>query len=141
MEHFWAKVKKGDGCWEWTAKRNNKGYGMFGVRTKSGWSFTTASRVAYELTYGPIPKGKWVLHICDNRSCARPDHLFLGTHSDNMRDMHSKGRGRQILVPSDVFKIRALRAKGMPRKEVAAQFGVSVDAVKNITMGKTWKHV
>jgi hypothetical protein len=142
MEHFWAKVKKSDDCWEWTAKRNNKGYGLFRTKPKHTWTFTTASRIAYELTYGPIPKGKWVLHTCDNRGCVRPDHLFLGTHSDNMRDMRNKGRGgTQILVSSDVIKIRRLRAKGIPRAIVATQFGVSIATVKNITMGKTWKHI
>lgn len=141
MDHFWAKVKKGDGCWEWTAKRNNKGYGLFRTKIKSAWSFTTASRVSYELTYGIIPKGKWVLHTCDNRGCVRPDHLFLGNHSDNMRDMHSKGRGRSILGPADAVRIHQLRAQGVPRAEVATMFGVSIASVKNITMGRTWKHV
>jgi hypothetical protein len=100
-----------------------------------------ASRMSYILEHGSIPKGKWVLHTCDNRSCVRPSHLFLGDHTDNMRDMHLKGRGRAILRVPDVHKIRRLRAQGMPRAAVAARFGVSIDAVKNITMGKTWKHV
>jgi predicted DNA-binding transcriptional regulator AlpA len=75
-----------------------------------------AHRVAYELTYGPIPEGLDVLHNCDTRPCVRPDHLFLGTQLDNMKDMHRKGR-----CPSSKGKPRpryhAVATRSKPKKK------------------------
>lgn len=89
-ERFWEKVRKGDAgdCWEWTANRHQFGYGMFAVRNVP----TTAMRVAWELTYGPIPSGLHVCHHCDNPPCCNPAHLFLGTAKDNLGDAARKGR-------------------------------------------------
>ena len=97
-ELFWRHVDKapGDACWLWTASRNPKGYGQFHFRDRS----THSHRVAWELTYGPIPEGMWCLHHCDNPSCVRPDHLFLGTAADNTADMMSKGRHGGEVFPA-----------------------------------------
>ena len=89
MERFWSKVQKIDGgCWLWIAYRDSKGYGSFGLDGK----VRKAHRVAYELTYGPLPEGAHVLHSCDNPSCVNPQHLRAGTHVDNMRDRVEHGR-------------------------------------------------
>lgn len=88
---FWAKVDRSGGpeaCWPWTGARAWNGYGQFG----DGGQIHIASRVAWELSCGPIAEGLHVLHRCDNPPCVNPAHLFLGTHSDNMRDMVAKGR-------------------------------------------------
>jgi hypothetical protein len=91
-ERFWEKTRfTPSGCWEWQATIQKNGYGHF-MRSKR--KPIMAHRMAYELAYGSIPEGLHVLHRCDNRRCVRPDHLWVGTHSDNMRDMHAKGRGR-----------------------------------------------
>jgi len=87
-ERFWAKVERGEGCWLWTASRTSTGYGQINVDHRP----LKAHRVAWELTYGPIPDGLFVCHHCDVPLCCRPDHLFLGNDADNMRDCAAKGR-------------------------------------------------
>lgn len=91
---FWEKVFKTEGCWLWTGSREEHGYGVFHV---GAHSTVIAHRYGWELVNGPIPKREGaeelcVCHHCDTPSCVRPDHLFLGTDKDNMRDMVSKGR-------------------------------------------------
>lgn len=85
-----------DGCWEWTASRNEarRGYGQLNVDGRP----VMAHRVMYELFVGPIPPGLCVCHHCDNPPCVRPDHLFLGTHGDNAKDRDMKGR--TVIVPA-----------------------------------------
>ncbi len=90
---FWKKVTKTDGCWLWQATKNQQGYGMFFVgNTQAGRINSVATRVSWELLYGPISDGQLCCHKCDTPSCVRPDHLFLGSHSDNSNDMVAKGR-------------------------------------------------
>lgn len=83
------------GCWNWQLGKDRIGYGRMKVSEGSRGSFRTMSahRYAWELWKGPIPIDAKVLHRCDNRACCNPEHLFLGTQQDNLRDMHSKGRG------------------------------------------------
>lgn len=93
-DRFWARVKKAPkgskGCWVWMGS-TNKGYGQIGCNGFSKRPLAT-HRVSWELHYGPIPKGKHVLHSCDNRPCVRPDHLFLGNQVINNADRKAKGR-------------------------------------------------
>lgn len=88
-DRFWAKVRESDGCWEWTAHRKPNGYGCFGIDRRTT---EYAHRMAYQLSVGPIPAGFEICHHCDNPGCVRPDHLFLGTRTDNMRDAKDKNR-------------------------------------------------
>ena len=89
-DKLWERVRKCEsGCWEWSGCKRN-GYGSLTYEGKT-W---VAHRLAYTLTYGPIPNRLLVCHKCDNPGCVRPEHLFLGTQLDNMTDMVAKGRHR-----------------------------------------------
>lgn len=89
-KRFWAKVsnRDGEGCWVWTGKTGHNGYGELFIRN----SKFRAHRLAYSMERGPVPVDHLVCHRCDNPLCVRPDHLFLGTNQDNIRDCMAKGR-------------------------------------------------
>lgn len=83
------------GCWLWQLSKDKPGYGRMKIQlgSREQFRFTSAHRRAWELWKGEIPDGLNVLHDCDTPSCCNPEHLFLGTQQDNMKDMHAKGRG------------------------------------------------
>jgi hypothetical protein len=86
---FWAKVNKTPTCWLWTASTTRRGgYGQINWNGR----MQRANRVSWQIAYGDIPQGLQILHKCDVPACVRPDHLFLGTHLDNMNDARQKGR-------------------------------------------------
>lgn len=144
-------VDSGSGCWNWTRARNRAGYGVCHI---PNWAL--AHRVAYALAKGPIPSGKHVCHTCDNPACINPDHLWVGTHADNMADKEAKGRGTKPpirrgkyhwrnrypervkrgeesptsrLTAADVIGIRLAYVKGVPIEDIANAFGISPASV------------
>lgn len=88
MDNFWSKVNKTETCWIWTGGKKGNGYGAFYVKRKS----VLAHRYVLELMGINVPKNMVVCHTCDNPSCVRPDHLFIGTLRDNSNDMVKKNR-------------------------------------------------
>lgn len=153
-ERFWAKVDKGgpiqpnmeSPCWVWTASRTRHGYGYFA----SGRKMARAHRISWVMTHGEIADGIHVLHRCDNPSCVRPDHLFLGTNDDNVRDKCLKGRhrcgvgenqGNSKLNTAAVLKIRERLAAGASRKDIASEFGIGQTTVSSIKHRKSWAHI
>lgn len=114
---FFNKLSMGDGCWEWQAQRDKKGYG----RLTTGGKKVFAHRFSYELFVGPVGD-LFVCHSCDNPSCVRPDHLFVGTHADNMADMRAKGRGHRRPSPAlcpkghDDWVVRPSRTRNFNRE-------------------------
>ena len=142
---FWNKVNKTDTCWLFTGYKNKKGYGKFKVNKQ-----ILAHRFSYELHYGPIPKGMYVCHKCDNPPCIRPDHLFLGTQKDNMDDMLLKGRNNpkfgednaaSKLTDANVRFIRSYPIYRGSQTELAKQFNVSQELISKIVNNKNWKHI
>lgn len=151
-ERFWdrADQRDSDGCWPWTGNRNEAGYGRFGVSRERGE--VLAHRLSWELTYGAIPEGLFVCHRCDHPECVRPDHLFLGTHQDNMADTVTKGRGngrsepgelhgRARLKNSDIPTIRLLYAQGTSIAMIARQYHVGETTVRHVVLGETWAYI
>lgn len=137
-------------CWEWIANKNNKGYGM--LRPGGTENKRLAHRISYELYKSSVPKGMHVLHHCDNPSCVNPDHLFLGTHADNMRDKESKNRANHadmmgeenasaILNDAKVVEIRNLYSGGESRQSLSARFGVTYGCIADIISNRSWRHL
>jgi hypothetical protein len=144
-ERFWKKVEKTDTCWLWTGAKIALGYGKIGVGRQSP---RLAHRVSYELAYGEFPKELAVCHKCDNPSCVRPDHLFLGTTADNQRDMKEKGRStigsrnpRAKLNEEQVVDIFQRSSSASSDRELAKEYGVSAATIQMIRSRRTWTHV
>jgi hypothetical protein len=152
-ERFWPKVKKTDGCWLWQAADDGRpsGYGFIGAPTPADpRRMIGAHRASWMLHFGPIPRGKFVLHKCDNGKCVRPDHLFLGTHKENMRDMAQKGRASDRtgskhhltrLTEDDVRGIRTRVAAGESQRALAKEFGMHPTSISHIVHRRSWRHV
>lgn len=101
-------VKTDNGCMEWKLSVTNKGYG----RLRDGNKMKRAHRESYKVFVGNIPNGMFVCHKCDNPKCINPDHLFLGTSYDNMRDMVAKGRNRVIPSYGNNYSSKPISANG-----------------------------
>lgn len=143
------------GCWEWTATRASNGYGMLRVMVDGNWRKGLAHRVAYAVFFGITPSDEHVvMHICDNRGCVRADHLRLATQSANIIDMDQKGRrnpdaimrgerhGNAKLTEAAVREIRArYTGKYGNLTALAAEFGVTPQAVRSVALHKGWNHV
>ena len=109
LDRLLAKlVISSSGCWEFQGCRLKSGYGKISV-TRSKPAF--AHRVAYEQMVGPIEDGLFVLHRCDNPSCCRPDHLFLGTAKENWNDARAKGRNFPTPQATPNYRYQHWRSK------------------------------
>lgn len=123
------------------------GYGRFSVPGPGKWKMVMAHRFAWELAHGPTHTGLDVCHACDNPPCVRIDHLFVGTHKENMSDMAAKNRcGRnphQRINEADVVRVlnKATEFPGMSQPQIAALLGISRGAVSHIENGTTWRRV
>jgi hypothetical protein len=142
-ERFWKRVKKlKSGCWIWTGSRTPQGYGQFIIERAKHAAYT--HRASWTYTYGPIPEGVQVLHHCDNPPCVNPQHLFLGTHCDNLNDMSQKGRRHTKLTEAQVIEIRTLYVhgkRGSGYSALSKKFGVTPKAVAAIVRRHFWTHI
>ena len=95
QERFESKLPRNcdlDSCWIWQGSCMDNGYGKLGIDRKTAPAL--AHRVSYELYTGPIPDNMQVCHTCDNPRCVNPSHLYIGSRSNNMNDMHRRKRSR-----------------------------------------------
>lgn len=143
LNRFLKHVRKTDTCWLWTSGLNEHGYGWVSRTRKLGP--TRAHRMSYELHVGPIPKGMFVLHHCDNPPCVNPDHLYLGTQLDNVEDMRKRQRFAkgESASWSKVTEqdVRDMRASSDSQDVLAARYGLCQQSVSLIIRRVNWKHV
>lgn len=147
---FWSKVNK-DGsipehrpelgkCWEWGGRTNRDGYGQF----RNYKIVENSHRFAWRLHNGDIAEFLKICHKCDNRKCCNPNHLFIGTHQDNMADMYAKGRNNQVkgenhpshkLTDKQVEEIRTRYASGNVRQvDLAKEYNVIQPHISRIIL-------
>lgn len=137
------------GCWMWTRGLNDRGRAVMQDPTTRRPNRT--ARVSYRTFSGEIPQGLHVLHHCDNPGCINPDHLFLGTHVDNMADKKAKGRApnttEAIKGESNwnarltEEKVREIRRDPRIGRKIAADYGVSDVMIGKIKRRVKWAHV
>ena len=145
LVEFWSKVRRGDGCWEWTGALSLKGYGKVWLQKGHGAQkrrrvVLFAHRVAWFLTHQEDP-ARLVLHRCDNKRCVRPDHLYVGTNADNMRDASVRQHKRsRKLDYAKAAEIRRRVAAGEPQKSIARSYGVCPGTVQHFVYRKTYMH-
>jgi HNH endonuclease len=151
-ERFWRKVEKTDGCWLWEGSDIiTGGYGRVAWTVGGARKRFLVHRLSWELAFGEIPAGLFVLHRCDNPPCVRPDHLWLGTCTDNNRDREEKNRSNHVkgsrigtskLTEEQAVEIRRrYTGKRGEQMALAAEFGVTYGAIWSIVHGQSWKHV
>jgi hypothetical protein len=134
-------VAQENGCIFWTGAISGKGYGV-GCLHKN---IVAAHRLAYETFVGGIPDGICVCHHCDTPHCINPDHLFLGTHNDNMQDKvrktrHSHGEIHGMAKLTEA-QARFVIGAGLSSAALAQMFGVTTDHITMIRKGKAWRHL
>lgn len=151
------------GCWNWTRAKDRKGYGVLNIPYR-----IYAHRLSYELSTGQSARGKSVCHRCDNPACINPEHLWLGSHAENMADMKAKGRNANPPVHSgathwrykypekiqrgqdqanskitdeQVIRMRRDYISGVKKPEIAAANGMTLASVSDVLLGRSWKHL
>jgi len=141
-EQFEQKIiKDANGCWLWSGAKHVYGYGHL---RKDGKLLKT-HRVAWEMYRGAIPDGLCILHKCDVPACINPDHLFLGTKTDNNRDRIAKGRtafGERIATTKLTDdQARAILIDPRTHRAIAADYGVAHTQIGRIKRRQGWRHV
>lgn len=140
IERFFSRIEKipFHTCWEWTGAKSKLGYGYL---TAKGFP-RLAHRMSFLIHNGYLALD--ICHKCDNPSCVNPDHLYSGTHMENMNDRDKKGRGviprghTTKLTKEQVAEIRATYKRGLGAI-LAKKYGISRNQINIIVRNKGWK--
>jgi hypothetical protein len=147
-----TRVDKTSGCWIWTGSRSSTGtdggYGELRYNNK----LYHVHRLSWSIhNKQEIPSNMEVCHECDMPPCFNPDHLFLGTHKDNMQDMARKGRSGILrgtdslsakLNEEKVLEIRRIHSEGsLGYRKLATMFGVDRSTIRSIVIREKWTHI
>lgn len=146
-----------NGCWNWNGAMRVGGYGKAFL---PGPIELAAHRLSWILHRGEIPRGLYICHTCDNRKCVNPDHLFPGTHDDNMKDgvgkkrfLHGLARveannpkfgsahPNSRLKEENIHEIISLKKRGLSYTEIGAMYDVSFQTIFDVIKGHTWSHI
>ena len=138
-------IDEATGCHVWQRGRDAYGYGRLQIDGLQ----ERAHRFAWKRAHGPIPPGCHLGHHCDNPPCCNPEHLFLGTNTDNRRDSvrkkrhaHGERQGLSRLNSVDVERIRDIyRIGGNSQREIAQHLDMSQSQIGRILRGVCWGHV
>ena len=150
---FWKHVdKRGpDDCWNWTADVSRAGYGSLWNRDTG--RNVSAHRFSYQLFYGEIQKGSFVMHSCDNKRCVNPLHLSIGDAKANTQDAINRGLRPRIAIPVasgennpksklTLEQVRFIRANPLlGHKAIADMFGLSPNCIRGVRIGRTWRGI
>ena len=150
-DRFWRFVEKTDGCWLWQGGNDGgDGYG----RIRRGSKSIGSHRASWIIHFGEIPDGFEICHKCDNPPCVRPDHLFLGSASDNQSDSWAKGRRKPPNNQGSLHgmsklteeQVKDIRNSYIPRQigcrqAIARRLGISVGTVNAIIWRQRWTHI
>lgn len=141
---FYSMPEPNSGCWLWLgAEFVGTSYGRMSWRGKS----RLTHRLSWLAHRGEIPTGLFVCHKCDVPACINPDHLFLGTHAENMRDRKNKGRSfrpqgeRHNMAKLTSEAALSIRKDRRPAKILSAEYGVTPDTIYHIRSGLAWRHL
>jgi hypothetical protein len=149
-QSFFDRLRPEAECLVWAGSRDGRGYGKVYVGNDL---HIKAHRYAWHIAYGGIPAGMHVLHRCDNPPCCKLDHLFLGTHADNMADMARKGRAGPLAKPEAILRgedsnstlteqqVREAIESDETSRDIATRFGVAPATIVHARAGLSWAHL
>lgn len=149
-DRFYEKFipDQNSGCWIWIAALDSDGYGVIYERIgRSAQIQTKAHIVSYRIHHGEIPRKKYILHKCDIKNCVHPDHIYAGTHQQNMKDKAERSlyRGenhvKSIFKNDDVRNIKALLKRGFSCAYIGRLYKVPAVTIVSIKIERTWRHI